>query len=498
MIRTTLRLTAATVALGALAVLAGVATSARADSMGPITFESPTYSPGSIQGQDGWGGDGTPINPFIDQAIVTTSSPASFASQSFRMSNAFTSGSFGDQVFSPSLANEAGETSAASDGLSGGTRQARFVAQWQFASATGTPQPGLSVVVSPDRGDGARMSWVQMTDTGGAGLEVNFYDYQHSVGNFVGTTLATGLDRSTAHTIKVQMDFVDGVANDVVKVYVDGALKITGTSWEDYFRDVEGNPTRPVDSLLFRVGGDPAPATNGYGFLFDNVSMSSGPATPDCTPTGFMRDGHDLTAAQIGGNVTGALDASGCNIGVYYDSAHTGNVATGSDIHGANYYGVVVNGTTANITGSSIHNIGEVPFNGTQHGNAVLYINGAHGTISGSTVTSYQKNGITVSGKNADATGPSSSKTSVSVLNNTVTGNGHINYIAQNGIQISYGATAIVRGDTVSANWYTPSVVTACGVLLFQASGVTTGMNSLFDNETNLCNAGRGGGKYKP
>jgi hypothetical protein len=35
-------------------------------------------------------------------------------------------------------------------------------------------------------------------------------------------------------------------------------------------------------------------------------------------PTGFNRDGINLTAAQIGGKVTGDLDAAGCDIGVYY------------------------------------------------------------------------------------------------------------------------------------------------------------------------------------
>ena len=40
-------------------------------------------------------------------------------------------------------------------------------------------------------------------------------------------------------------------------------------------------------------------------------------AAAACQPTGFVRDGIDLTAAKIGGNVTGALDATGCDIGAY-------------------------------------------------------------------------------------------------------------------------------------------------------------------------------------
>ncbi len=73
------------------------------------------------------------------------------------------------------------------------------------------------------------------------------------------------------------MDFVDGPANDVVKVYVDGVLRHTGTSWEDYFRDQEVNPTRTVDSVLFRTGGTAAPATAGKGFVIDNLTLVSGP-----------------------------------------------------------------------------------------------------------------------------------------------------------------------------------------------------------------------------
>ena len=116
------------------------------------------------------------------------------------------------------------------------------------------------------------------------------------------------------------------------------------------------------------------------------------------------------------------------------------------------------------------------------------------GTISGNTVSSYQKNGITVT----NTIGSETLVTSASVLNNVVTGEGHIDYIAQNGIQISRGATGVVKGNTVSGNWYTPAGTTACGLLLFEARGVKTTNNTLFDNEKNLCNFGRGGGNVKP
>jgi parallel beta-helix repeat protein len=217
-------------------------------------------------------------------------------------------------------------------------------------------------------------------------------------------------------------------------------------------------------------------------------------ASAACTETDFSRDGHVLTAAQIGGNVTGTLDATGCDIGVYYKSGSTGDVMAGADISGAKYFGVLVNGVPANVTGSSVHSIGDVPLNGSQHGNAIVYLNGATGTISGNHVYSYQKNGITVSGVKADGSisGPA---TSASVLNNVVTGEGPVSYIAQNGIQVSYGASGTVTGNTVSNNWYTGATWTACGLLFYQAGGVKQNANNLFNNQTNFCNFGRGGGK---
>src|SRR4051812_26580032 len=80
-----------------------------ADSLS-IRFEaSEGYSPGSINGQNGWAGTlGGPINPLIDQAIeINSYGYTSFGGQSWRMSNAYTDGAFGDWPFSPSLVDEA-------------------------------------------------------------------------------------------------------------------------------------------------------------------------------------------------------------------------------------------------------------------------------------------------------------------------------------------------------------------------------------------------------
>ncbi len=277
--------------LAVLAITALIAVPVLAASL-TIDFES--YTLGTVNGQDGWsslGAAGSGCAVYDHTIVANTYSYASFGTKSLRMSNAVTSGCFGDQTFSKSLADEAGETTATNNGLSGGVRQPHFEAQWDFASTVpSSEQVGLSVVASPDRGDGSRMSWVQMQDTP-SGLQVNFFDVQGTTdpANFVGSTVvAAGLDRTIPHTIKISVDFLNGPSNDVVRVYVDGVLLLTGTTWENYYRyDTEAQPEggpRTVDSILFRTGGTAVPATAGYGFVIDNLTLTSGPI-PVSPPT---------------------------------------------------------------------------------------------------------------------------------------------------------------------------------------------------------------------
>ena len=50
---------------------------------------------------------------------------------------------------------------------------------------------------------------------------------------------------------------------------------------------------------------------------------------------------------------------------------------------------------------------------------------------------------------------PPATKTSATIANNVITGQGHIDYIAQNGIVILGNASATVKDNTVSDLWYT-------------------------------------------
>ncbi len=171
-----------------------------------------------------------------------------------------------------------------------------------------------------------------------------------------------------------------------------------------------------------------------------------------CQPTGYVQDSINLTAARI---VTRSrsiddtsINATGCNIGVYFAPGSSGTVSD-TKIFGANYYGVLNNGGRVTITRSEIHDIGEQPLNGSQHGVGISFISdtgsSARGSIIDNRVQSYQKNGIVVKGSNTSAT----------VKQNTVLGQGPVNYIAQNGIEVGFGAKATVSDNTVRGNSYT-------------------------------------------
>jgi len=247
-----------------------------------VNFETPVYHTGSINGQDGWTSTGSVGSgcATYDHAVSSSLGTQGFGTQSLRVSDAVTSGCFGDQTFAKPLTDAVGETGATAGSYTVGNRQNHFETQFNFASTTpNAQQPGMHVSVSPDRGDGSRMSYLRFEDNSG-GIDVFFVDVigTGNPSNFHETKIAT-LDRSKVHKVKLTLDTVDGPSNDVVRVWIDGDQKITGTSWENYYRydnesAAEQSP-RIVKTVLFRTSGDAHPADSGKGFLFDNVSLKS-------------------------------------------------------------------------------------------------------------------------------------------------------------------------------------------------------------------------------
>ena len=167
------------------------------------------------------------------------------------------------------------------------------------------------------------------------------------------------------------------------------------------------------------------------------------------------------------------------------------NLATACDPFPNSLAGIRLDGATGAITNNTVTGLqqGSVG-DGCQEGNAIEVRNTAGtGTpqvsVIGNIVSSYQKTGVLVKGPVAAV-----------VTGNTISGYGPVDFIAQNGIQVSLGARAQVTGNTISNNFYAPESNVACGLILYQADGVKLGNNTFSGNEKNLCNISRGGGTF--
>ena len=283
--RNTLRLLIAMVAMLAIAALAGTASSARADSNGPITFESP-YTVGNIDGQQGWSNTGG-----FDANVAAVSSFSNaagfgFGSQALQISDSVTSGAFANQTFAPALTQPAGES----------TGQRFFSASFKIGTppadqqcadcvdSDSNPNP-LHMSVSPDNGSGGRMSYLRFEDQAN-GVHVFFGDVTDSGPP---TTRRRRSTRPTSPRSAAPRPTRSGFrstsfparATTWSRSTIDGVLKATGTTWEDYYR-YDNEQTRVVEprppttsTLEFREGGDANTGDAGKGFLVDNLSYTS-------------------------------------------------------------------------------------------------------------------------------------------------------------------------------------------------------------------------------
>jgi len=217
-------------------------------------------------------------------------------------------------------------------------------------------------------------------------------------------------------------------------------------------------------------------------------------------PGGYTLDGNgfSITAVDpVGGHFLGAVVKNGGAtahvFGVTVTASSLSNVCDAGDNR---LRGILFDGAGGSITNSTVSGVRQGP-SGCQEGNAIEVRNlDALGnpaatlravTISGNVVADYQKNGITANG-NVAAT----------ITGNQIAGDGAVTYIAQNGVQVGFGATGLVQGNTITGNDYTPSSYVACGLLMYEADGIKQKSNRFGTNEKDVCNFGRGGGKFNP
>ena len=473
-------------------------TSASADSIGVGGFEG--YALGDVN-QHGWSMTGAYDAKIVDPHDLDL---ASLGNRALRISNQVVSGSFGDQLFSPATHDEAGETDAHNAGVSGGTRKNHYEATFTFTSAQpGAEQAGLAVTVSPDRGDGSRQSFLRLRDDA-AGLAIDFSDYVG--GDFTNHTVATGLDRAAAHDVRLTIDFVEGPSNDIVRVFVNGELSATGTSWEDYYRS---NPeaaaeqfTRTVDSLLFRA----STAGTGVagGFLFNDVAVETSsrfgacPAevngtvitlTADCETSttlrlkdGWTLDGasHTITAVDPVGDVfrgdvilvdNGTADIRNLTVttrGMNGDSRNSGG----------NFNGIRFFNASGSVTDTKVTDI--THGNGVQEGRAVVIDNRDGGpqvnvSLDDIEVQRYQKSGV-ISYGNVKLIMRNSTIGSAADAN----GQSLAQDIAANAVTV-FGGKATITGSHISGNEWNDasSEDSAAAVLALGGAKVTLKGNVL-------------------
>lgn len=274
--------------IGLLGFAFGTASAQTVPSCNNSTFD--TFATGTVNNQGGWHVSGD----FDQEVVLNTFAITGFGCKSLRISDATTSIFIYNQVFSNPATSEVGEKTALdSNEDTNANRNNHFEAQFDLASVMQAEQPGMHLSVSPDRGDGTRMSSIGFEDTA-SGINVYFDEVTGSTSpiTFINTQIASNLTRATAHTMKIVMDFLEGASNDIVKVFIDGNLVHTGTSWENFYRyDADAwpaptpNSSRTVNSLVFYERGSANPSHLFGGYLIDNVSLSSTTTSSTSTTT---------------------------------------------------------------------------------------------------------------------------------------------------------------------------------------------------------------------
>ena len=143
-------------------------------------------------------------------------------------------------------------------------------------------------------------------------------------------------------------------------------------------------------------------------------------------------------------------------------------------------FGIAFQNASGSIRRTTVRNFKlAASLNGCQSGTGIFVQSGggqmSSVTIDATSIHDFQKNGIT-----ANEVG-----TEVRIRGNFVTGVGPTTGAAQNGIQIGFGATGSITGNTVTNNIWSPCTVAATctavatNILVVQSDGVTVSDNSV-------------------
>jgi Hemolysin-type calcium-binding repeat (2 copies). len=266
-------------------------------ALGPIT-----------NGENGWYVAG---GPGRDQEIVLD--PDDPLNQMFRMSSDPSSADFAGP-YTPALADTSGEPQTTADYDS---MQMTFTLKAFVPGDNSRLEVDFGIDPATDRNN----FMVIENTASGIRIATNepLLDGNWAVNSFAAftgnRTIVDGLDNTVAHQIQLVLTYLDGVDNDVIDIYVDGALVGQTTTFENYRVAVEGKDhataaeLNQTSRLFFRpsAGGAPTdgPGGQNQGFLFDDISYSV------FNSAGIDGTGNDLDNVITGNNLANVLSGLG-------------------------------------------------------------------------------------------------------------------------------------------------------------------------------------------
>lgn len=242
------------------------------------------------------------------------------------------------------------------------------------------------------------------------------------------------------------------------QVTITRSLAITGVKQAGHGRAV-------VIELPAAVGDTPSAG------LSKTNCQAADSATGTLVPTSVL----DVCAARTGGKNTTGVSVSISHVTIEGRWKFVGTCAVIMN-------GVLVEGgASLALSDSIVERVSVFPLQGCQSGVGVQAGYAptgqvGHVVLTGDRIRQYQKNGITIDGLGSTAR----------ISGTTVTGSGATPTIAQNGIQISFGATGSVSTSTITANNYTGTPADegdyptyADGVLVYGGGGPVCGIGGV-------------------
>ncbi|MGH9745624.1 MAG: right-handed parallel beta-helix repeat-containing protein [Candidatus Acidiferrales bacterium] len=200
-------------------------------------------------------------------------------------------------------------------------------------------------------------------------------------------------------------------------------------------------------------------------------------------PSNVVANGSDIPSGTPVAAVILVNDASSVEIeGLIVDGSNNGISGCAPD-----FKGILYQNSSGVVHHNAVRHIRLSPsLPGCQSGEAIE-VESASGANSAvvvhdNSVWDYQKNGIT-----ANETG-----TQATIDSNTVTGFGPTPFIAQNGIQVAFGAAGFITGNSIADNVYAACVspsecaTNATGVLVIESDGITVANNITGSNQIGI------------